>query len=158
MKRILAGALALTMIGGVGAASAQDHGHGGRGGHSNGGAAHAQGHGFSGRSAGHSFAAGPNRGFAGARGFAGNRSAAFAGRSYAGHSYGYRGYRSGFRQQWRRGGFWPRGYGVFISDPWDYNLYDAPYGYRWVRDEYGELVLISIATGLIADVIDNGGY
>jgi Ni/Co efflux regulator RcnB len=64
------------------------------------------------------------------------------------------GYRGGFYgHRWARGGFWPRGYGVVIYDPGFYGLYEAPYGYEWVRDDYGQLVLVRIDTGLIADVI-----
>lgn len=76
-----------------------------------------------------------------------------------GYDRGYNaGYRYGERHEWRRGGYWPRGYGYVVNDPWRYRAYRAPYGYRWVRDDYGQLVLVAIASGLIADVIYNGGY
>jgi Ni/Co efflux regulator RcnB len=67
------------------------------------------------------------------------------------HGIGY-GHGGGFRH-WSRGGFWPRGYGVVIVDPVVYGLYAAPYGRHWVRDEYGQLVLIDEGSGEIVDVV-----
>ena len=64
-------------------------------------------------------------------------------------SGGYRGGYGGHR--WARGGYWPHGFGVVIYDPYDYGLYAAPYGCEWVTDDYGDLILINIATGLIVD-------
>jgi len=130
MKRIIASVLAIATLAGAGAASAQSW-HGGH--DRDGGRDHRQ-----------------------------------AERAYArGYTHGYnrgewrgeaRGERWGERREWRRGGYWPRGYGYYVSDPYRYHLRRAPYGYRWVRDDYGQFVLVAIATGLIADVIYNGGY
>ncbi len=62
---------------------------------------------------------------------------------------GFRGYRGG----WARGGFWPRGYGVVIGNPFAYGLYAAPYGYEWMQAEDGSMVLVAVGTGVIADVV-----
>jgi Ni/Co efflux regulator RcnB len=67
----------------------------------------------------------------------------------------YQGWRD--RSDWRRGGYvgyadWNRGYQV---DYYRYHLQRPPYGYEWRRvgDNY---VLAAIATGLIADIINDG--
>jgi Ni/Co efflux regulator RcnB len=130
MKRIIASVLALAVVAGAGAASAQDwRGHD-RGGHDRGRVEHREG--------------GYDRGYR-----AGER---------RGEVRGERREFRGERRSWARGGYWPHGYGYVVNDPWRYNAYRAPYGYRWVRDDYGQLVLIAITSGLIADVIYNGGY
>jgi hypothetical protein len=46
--------------------------------------------------------------------------------------------------------FWGRNY--WISDPWQYRLPAAPYGYVWVR-YYNDVVLVDTYTGEIVDVI-----
>ena len=58
---------------------------------------------------------------------------------------------------WRRGGYVPAGYRNYYVPSSYYGFYGlrpAPYGQRWVYVD-GNLVLMSIATGLIADVIYN---
>ena len=64
---------------------------------------------------------------------------------------GFRG--AGFRGGWARGGFWPRGYGIVIGNPFAYGLYAAPYGYEWMQAEDGSMVLVAVGTGVIADVV-----
>jgi hypothetical protein len=46
--------------------------------------------------------------------------------------------------------FWGRNY--WISDPWQYRLPPAPYGYQWVR-YYNDVVLVDTYSGRIVDVI-----
>lgn len=85
------------------------------------------------------------------RGYNGRR----AGFWYA-PGYGYRqidrrwaGYR------WARGGVVPYGYrNFYVQDPYFYNLRPAPYGYRWVYVD-NNVVLMAMATGLIADIVYN---
>ncbi|WMJ67799.1 RcnB family protein [Stenotrophomonas sp. 24(2023)] len=41
----------------------------------------------------------------------------------------------------------------------DYNYYHLsrpPYGHRWIRDDRGNLLLVAIASGIIADFVING--
>ncbi|MFT4247090.1 MAG: RcnB family protein [Pseudomonas sp.] len=56
--------------------------------------------------------------------------------------------------------YWARGqryYGpVYVVD--DYDRYDVrrpPRGYRWQRDDTGNLLLVAIATGIITDIVLN---
>ena len=83
------------------------------------------------------------------------------------------GYREGYRDARRRDygyyrpappppprGYWMRGERydgpVYVVD--DYDRYDVrrpPYGYRWQRDNTGNLLLVAIATGVIADIVFN---
>ncbi|WAT14490.1 RcnB family protein [Xanthomonas fragariae] len=54
--------------------------------------------------------------------------------------------------------YWARGqryYGpdYVINDYSRYNLRRPPYGYRWQRDDAGNLLLVAIATGVIADLV-----
>jgi Ni/Co efflux regulator RcnB len=71
-------------------------------------------------------------------------------------SYGY--YRveprySAYR--WRTGGYLPAQYrSYYVSDPYFYNLRPAPRGYRYVHAG-SDIVLIAVATGLIASVLSN---
>jgi len=83
-------------------------------------------------------------------------------RSYSGRrngyyfapGYGY--YRADPRfygRRWSRGNYLPQGYrNYYVDDPYFYGLREAPYGYRWVYVD-NDLVLVSIATGLILDVL-----
>ena len=52
------------------------------------------------------------------------------------------------------------GYGRVIVVPADqygrYRLYDPRDGYRWVRDDSGTYMLVSIATGIISDILSRG--
>jgi Ni/Co efflux regulator RcnB len=81
----------------------------------------------------------------------------------------YSGYRSGYwyapgygyyqvdpryaRYSWRRGGIVPPAYrNRVVVDPYVYGLRPAPRGQRWVYVD-NNLVLMSVATGLIADIV-----
>jgi Ni/Co efflux regulator RcnB len=46
--------------------------------------------------------------------------------------------------------FWGRNY--WISDPWQYRLPAAPYGYQWVR-YYNDVLLVDTYNGRVVDVI-----
>jgi len=85
------------------------------------------------------------------RGYNGRR----AGYWYA-PGYGYRPVdRRWANYRWARGAYVPYGYrNFYIQDPYFYGLRPAPYGYRWVYLD-GNLVLMALATGLIADIIYN---
>lgn len=71
--------------------------------------------------------------------------------------YGY--YEPGYRA-WRRGDRLPGYYRNYYSgvDWRAYRLRPPPYGYRWVRDDRGEFLLVGIATGIILSAILNDGY
>jgi Ni/Co efflux regulator RcnB len=70
--------------------------------------------------------------------------------------YGYRTVAPRYANySWSRGGYVPYGYrNFYVQDPYFYGLRPAPYGHRWVYAD-GNLVLMSIATGLIADIMMN---
>lgn len=54
---------------------------------------------------------------------------------------------------WRRGHVLPPAYrGYYVRDPYYYGLRPAPRGYRWVHAD-NDLVLVALATGVIADVV-----
>lgn len=69
-------------------------------------------------------------------------------------SYGY--YRVEPRyygQRWRRGHYLPHAYrSYYVRDPYVYNLRPAPRGYRYVHAD-NDIVMIAVATGLIASVL-----
>ncbi|WP_045737436.1 RcnB family protein [Xanthomonas sp. MUS 060] len=78
-----------------------------------------------------------------------------------------RGYRDGYRERpdvvyYRpRPVYWTRGQRYYGPNyvVYDYDRYRVnrpPYGYRWVRDDRGDLLLVAIATGVIADLVING--
>jgi Ni/Co efflux regulator RcnB len=87
------------------------------------------------------------------RGYTGRR----AGYWYA-PGYGYRQVdRRYVGYNWRRGGYVPAGYRNYYVPSSYYGFYGlraAPYGQRWVYVD-GNLALISLSTGLIADMIYN---
>ncbi|WP_240454797.1 RcnB family protein, partial [Caulobacter sp. 17J65-9] len=68
--------------------------------------------------------------------------------------YGYLSYPQGYsRHSWRRGEYLPRYYFRYrVYDPYMYGARPAPPGYVWVHCD-NDLVLISLATGLILDVL-----
>jgi Ni/Co efflux regulator RcnB len=71
--------------------------------------------------------------------------------------YSRRDYRPAYRA-WTRGSYLPRSYwGYGVSDYRRYHLRQPPRGYHWVRAG-NDYVLAAIATGLIAEVILNGGF
>ncbi|HKP79430.1 MAG TPA: RcnB family protein [Phenylobacterium sp.] len=83
-------------------------------------------------------------------------------RSYRGARPGYW-YAPGYGYQrvvrgysWRRGAYVPAAYRrYYVQDPYFYGLRPPPPGQRWVYAD-GNFVLMSIATGLIADVLLRG--
>lgn len=70
--------------------------------------------------------------------------------------YGYRPVAARYSNyRWARGGYVPTSYRTYyIQDPYSYGLRPAPYGQRWIYAD-GNLVLMSIATGMIADIMMN---
>ncbi len=87
--------------------------------------------------------------------------------------YDWRGYRNQYQNRYRIGRYYnPYGYnygyqrigiGIYLdqlffgrnywlSDPWNYRLPTAPYGYRWVR-YYNDVLLVDLRTGFVEDVI-----
>lgn len=57
---------------------------------------------------------------------------------------------------WRRGAYLPPVYRTYyVQDPYYYGLRAPPPGHRWVYAD-NNFVLISLATGLIAQIIANG--
>ena len=83
------------------------------------------------------------------RGYSGRRNG-----YYFAPGYGY--YRADpryYNHRWNRGAYLPRSYrSYYVQDPYFYGLREAPYGYRWVYVD-NDLVLVSIATGLILDTL-----
>ncbi|WP_058196812.1 RcnB family protein, partial [Xanthomonas translucens] len=77
---------------------------------------------------------------------------------------GYRdGYRSGPDVVYYRPGppRWARGQRYHGPNDvvYDYDRYQVrrpPYGYRWVRDDAGNLLMVTIASGIIADLVLSG--
>ena len=65
-------------------------------------------------------------------------------------------YRSGPPYGWARGHDYRRGYRGPVYVVNDYSRYDLrrpPRGYHWIRDDRGNLLMVAIATGIIADLI-----
>ena len=57
--------------------------------------------------------------------------------------------------RWARGGYvhhYQRPIYV-VNDYRGYGLRHPPHGHRWMRDDRGDLLLVAIATGLIADLV-----
>lgn len=60
---------------------------------------------------------------------------------------------------YHRGGRLPAEYRVtryYVPDYRVYNLREPPRGYRWVRSDNGDFLMVAIATGIIANIILNG--
>jgi Ni/Co efflux regulator RcnB len=60
-------------------------------------------------------------------------------------------------RRWQRGERFNRAYATnytVISNPYNYHLRAAPYGYRWVRSG-NDAVLVAIASGIIGAVLAN---
>lgn len=90
----------------------------------------------------------------------------YAGRSYAPRSYAYGGYyaaphyRSCYAPGYYAPGYYVGGYApafvarrYWINDWRARDLYPPPYGYEWVQTDTGDVLLIALATGLIANAI-----
>lgn len=45
-----------------------------------------------------------------------------------------------------------------VSNYHGYGLHRPPYGHGWRRDDRGNFLLVALATGIIANVVLNGGY
>ena len=73
--------------------------------------------------------------------------------------YGQSGYAPGYRS-WRRGDRLPDYYrnGYQGVDYRSYNLRPPPYGYRYVRDDRGDILLVGILSGLILSTILSSNY
>jgi Ni/Co efflux regulator RcnB len=57
---------------------------------------------------------------------------------------------------YKRGGYVPAEYRDrrYVVDDWQvYHLRQPPYGYRYVRGDDGQFLLVAIATGVIADIL-----
>lgn len=57
-----------------------------------------------------------------------------------------------YRGRWHRGDHY-RGREVVVRDYRDYDLRPPPRGYRWVRGDDGNFLLVAVASGIIADII-----
>ena len=70
---------------------------------------------------------------------------------YWGRGYGYAGYRG----HWRTGQQYPhwRNHGYVIEDWRVYDLPPPPPGYRYYRDDSGDIVMAAIASGVIGLII-----
>ena len=42
-----------------------------------------------------------------------------------------------------------------VNDYGRYHVRRPPYGHRWIRDDRGNLLMVAIATGIIADIVFN---
>jgi Ni/Co efflux regulator RcnB len=70
--------------------------------------------------------------------------------------YGYRPVDRRYARNWRRGAYVPVAYrSYYVQDPYYYGLRAPPPGHRWVYAD-NNFVLMTLASGLIADVIVNG--
>jgi Ni/Co efflux regulator RcnB len=78
-----------------------------------------------------------------------------------GHAYGhYKNWHDRGRHEgwYRRGGYLPaeyRGTRYVVYDWRRYDLREPPRGYRWVRSDNGDYLLVAIATGVIVDLLLN---
>jgi len=45
---------------------------------------------------------------------------------------------------------------VYVVNDYDrYHVRRPPYGHRWIRDDRGNMLMVAIATGIIADIVFN---
>ena len=68
------------------------------------------------------------------------------------------GYRPGYGYGWQRGHRYRdyyRGPIYVVNDYPRYQLRRPPYGHHWIRDDRGNMLLVAVATGIIADYIIN---
>ena len=40
-----------------------------------------------------------------------------------------------------------------VNDYGRYHVRRPPYGHRWIRDDRGNMLMVAIATGIIADIV-----
>jgi Ni/Co efflux regulator RcnB len=67
-------------------------------------------------------------------------------------------YRGGPPYGWATGRRYYDGYRgpiYVVNDYPRYELRRPPYGYRWIRDDTGNFLMVAIATGIIADLVLN---
>ena len=81
-------------------------------------------------------------------------------RGNRGHAQNYRGmYDRGRHEGWyKRGGYVPREYrgGSYVVTDWrSHHLRQPPRGYRYVRSDNGDFLLVAITTGIIASILAN---
>jgi Ni/Co efflux regulator RcnB len=65
-------------------------------------------------------------------------------------------YRNGPPHGWARGHDYRRGYRgpVYVVNDYDrYDLRRPPRGHQWIRDDRGNMLMVAIASGIIADLI-----
>ncbi|AGG88376.1 MULTISPECIES: RcnB family protein [Rhodanobacter] len=78
-----------------------------------------------------------------------------------GHAYGhYKNWHDRGRHEgwYKRGGYLPEEYRstrYVVTDWRQYDLREPPRGYRWVRSDSGDYLLVAIATGVIVDLLLN---
>ncbi|SHM05706.1 RcnB family protein [Rhodanobacter sp. OK091] len=82
------------------------------------------------------------------------------GRGNQGRGHSYHGmYDRGRHEGWyRQGGYVPTEYrdGPYVVDDWrGQNLREPPRGYRYVRSDNGDFLLVAIATGVIVSILAN---
>lgn len=68
----------------------------------------------------------------------------------------HRAYRPGPPHGWARGHDYRRGYRGPVYVVNDYNRYDLrrpPRGHHWIRDDRGNMLMVAVATGIIADLL-----
>ncbi len=60
----------------------------------------------------------------------------------------------GFERGYRYNNYY--GGPVYVVNDYDrYHLRRPPHGHRWIRDDRGNLLMVAIATGIIADIVFN---
>lgn len=60
----------------------------------------------------------------------------------------------GFERGYRYSNYY--GGPVYVVNDYDrYHVRRPPYGHRWIRDDRGNLLMVAIATGIIADIVFN---
>ena len=86
----------------------------------------------------------------------------YRGNVYPGHGYGQVHYRNwqdrGRHEGWyHRGGYLPVEYRTrYVVTDWRRDrLREPPRGYRWVRSDNGDFLMVAITTGIITDLILN---
>ncbi len=73
-------------------------------------------------------------------------------RYYAPPRVAYRPY--GFERGHRYSNYY--GGPVYVVNDYDrYHVRRPPYGHRWIRDDRGNMLMVAIATGIIADIVFN---
>lgn len=82
----------------------------------------------------------------------------YGGRPAYGYNDSYGNYRHDGGARYVRGGYLPRQYMAqryWVNDWHARRLAPPPYGYQWVQSDAGDMILVALATGLIANVLFN---